>query len=79
MAKGADRTEVVDASRAEDRDPALGTSNPRPARTTRMKHVSSVVALGISIQINVQPSTKNVEGAAEKVISIVFVAPLEVR
>jgi len=79
MAKGADRTEVVDVSRAEGKDPALGTNAPKTRRTTRMKHASSVVALGTSIQTNVQPSTKNVEGAAGKVTSIVSVALPEVR
>jgi len=79
MAKGADQTEAADASKAEDKDPALVTSDPRIARMTRMKRASSVVALGTSIQTNVQQSTKNAEGAAEKAISIASVALLEGR
>ena len=79
MAKGADRTEAVGVSRAEDKDPALGINAPKMRRTTRTTHVSSVVALGTSTQTNVQQLTKNAEGAAEKAISTVSAALPEVR
>ena len=79
MAKGADRTEAVDVSRAEDKDPALGTNAPKTRRTTRTIHVSSADALGTSTRTNVQPLMKNAEAAAGKAISTAFAALQEVR